>query len=220
MRRQVRPEILDGLPADHPAARANRRDLRRINALQGTPRWFAARLRRHLRPDDHVLEAGAGDGTLGRELARRVPGLAACRYTGLDRQTGPPAGWPAGWAWRREDLRHADLSPPPRVVLIGNLLHQFSAADLADLGARLRTVPIWLVCEPHRSRHALLGLALLRPLLRLHAVSWRDGRTSIRAGFGGGELPRLLGADHAGRHNRVTIDPRGVYRLVSVATEA
>ncbi|MBD3221819.1 hypothetical protein GF314_11315 [bacterium] len=217
MRRVVGPEILDSLPADHPAAVANRRDLRRINALQGNPRWIARTLAPRLRPGDEVLEAGAGDGTLGRELWRRLPVLRRCRYTGLDRQTTRPDGWPGTWDWIGADLLDHPLAPSPRVVVISFLLHQFDDDQLADLGRRLAPAEFWVVCEPHRSGHALMGLGLLRPLLGLHRVSWQDGRTSIRGGFRGQELPALLGAGAAGRTTRVTIDPRGVYRMVSVA---
>jgi hypothetical protein len=214
MRRVVGPEILDTLPPEHPAAVANRRDLRWINAMQGNPRWIARTLASRLRPGDHVLEAGAGDGTLGRELWRRLPILRQCRYTGLDRQTDRPAGWPVGWDWIRADLLDHTLAPAPQVVVINFLLHQFSDDQLADLSRHLQAAALWVVCEPHRSRHALLGLGLLR-LLGLHPVSWQDGRTSIHAGFRGQELPALLKADATGRATRVTVDPRGVYRMVS-----
>ena len=216
MRRVVGPEILDTLPPDHPDAVANRRDLRLINALQGNPRWIARTLAPRLRPGDHILEAGAGDGTLGRELWRRLPILRRCRYTGLDRQCGRPAGWPGGWDWIRADLLDHPLVPAPRVVVINFLLHQFPDGQLVDLSRRLQAAAFWVVCEPHRRRHALLGLGLLR-LLGLHPVSWQDGRTSILAGFRGRELPALLEADAAGRATSVTIDPRGVYRMVSEA---
>ncbi len=211
------PEILDTLPPDHPAALANRRDLRRINALQGNSRWIARSLAARLRPSDHVLEAGAGDGTLGRELWRCLPILRQCRYTGLDRQCDRPADWPSGWDWIRADLLDHPLTPAPRVVVVNFLLHQFSDGQLADLSRRLQASALWVVCEPHRSRHALLGLGLLRLLMGLHPVSWQDGRTSIRGGFRGQELPALLEADATGRATRVTIDPRGVYRMVSEA---
>ena len=215
MKRVVGPEILDTLPADHPAAMANRRDLRRINALQGNPRWFARTLAATLRPGDQVLEAGAGDGSLGRELWRRVPALRRCRYTGLDRQTDRPAGWPTGWDWVRADLLDYPLAPAPQVVVVNFLLHQFDDPQLADLGQRLQAAACWVVCEPHRSGHALMGLGLLR-LLGLHPVSWQDGCTSIRGGFRGRELPALLNGEGVGRTTRVTIDPRGVYRMLSV----
>lgn len=215
MKRVVGPEILDTLPADHPAAVANRRDLRLINALQGNPRWIARTLAATLRPGDHVLEAGAGDGSLGRELWRRVPTLRRCRYTGLDRQTGRPASWPDGWDWVRADLLDHPLDPAPQVVVINFLLHQFDDRQLADLGQRLQDAALWVICEPHRSGHALVGLGLLR-LLGMHPVSWKDGRTSIRGGFRGRELPALLDADGGGRTTRVTIDPRGVYRMLSL----
>jgi len=214
MKREVRPEILDSLPPDHPHALANRRDLRRLNRLLGNGRWFARQLAPRLRPGDTVLEAGAGAGDLGRELWRRVPVVRECRYTGLDLAHDRPAGWPDRWDWRRGDVREHAFDPPPRVVIVNFLLHQFAREDLARLGARLARVPVWVICEPRRAWAPLVGLALLRPL-GLHRVSWLDGRTSVRAGFRGQELVRWLGAGSPARSTVVTETALGMHRVVS-----
>lgn len=213
--RVVRPEILDSLPPDHPAAVANRRDLRRLNRFMGTSSWIASSLEQWFVQGDHILEVGAGDGELGRFLRRRLPVLRRCQYTGLDRSHIRPADWPATWDWRCRDLLDDDLAPRPHVLIANFLLHQFTDADLVRLGREIVDIPVWIFCEPHRSRLALAGLAALRPF-GLHEVSWHDGRVSVRAGFRGGELADLLGADAAGRQTQVVIDRRGSYRLVSI----
>ena len=45
-KREVEPEILDGLPAGHPDAIRSRRDLRLVNALMGNQRWILKQLHR------------------------------------------------------------------------------------------------------------------------------------------------------------------------------
>jgi len=213
--RVVRPEILDSLPPDHPAAVANRRDLRRINRIMGTSSWIASMVEKWFVQGDHILEVGAGDGELGRYLRGRLPDLQRCRYTGLDRSHTRPADWPDTWAWRRHDLLDHEFEQKPDVLIANFLLHQFTDTDLARLGRAIAEIPVWILCEPHRSRLALAGLAALRPF-GLHDVSWHDGRVSVRVGFRGRELADLLGADAGGRQTRVAIDRRGSYRLVSI----
>ena len=193
MKRVVGRERLDALPPDDPAALANGRDLRLVNRLQGNWRWVAAELDRRLHPGTRILEAGAGDGALGRWLRDRLPVLRRCRYTGLDLRHGRPRDWPPFWEWRRGDLLAYDFARPPDVLLVNFLLHQFDADQLARLGEAIARIPVWIVCEPCRSRRGLVGLALLRPF-GLHPVSWHDGRVSVRAGFRGRELAAWLGA--------------------------
>ena len=69
MKRVVEPEILDGLAADDPAAVASRRDLRLINRIMGNTRWLRRAFMLKVRPQDLVVELGAGDGSLGLSLA-------------------------------------------------------------------------------------------------------------------------------------------------------
>ncbi len=71
MQRILQAELLDSLPHDHPDALHNRRDLRVINRVMGNYRWFARTLPALLRPGEAALEVGAGDGTLGLQLAAR-----------------------------------------------------------------------------------------------------------------------------------------------------
>lgn len=213
--RVVQPEILDSLPHDHPAAIANRRDLRRLNFIMGTSSWIGATLKRWHLPGDHIFEAGAGDGELGRILRRRLPVLRHGLYTGLDLSHTRPADWPAQWDWRRSDLLDHEFASKPQILIVNFLLHQFSDVDLVRLGRAIADIPVWIFCEPSRSRLALAGLAALRPF-GLHEVSWHDGQVSVRAGFRGRELADLLGADSARRQTQVAVDPRGSYRLVSI----
>ncbi|TIX36870.1 MAG: hypothetical protein E5V40_23750, partial [Mesorhizobium sp.] len=71
--RSLIPEILDGLAADDPRARASRRDLRRINALMLQARIMASLLRKFVpKPPGRILEIGAGDGTFMLAVARRM----------------------------------------------------------------------------------------------------------------------------------------------------
>src|SRR3954465_2094723 len=81
--RTLQPELLDHLAPHDPAARGSRRDLRWINAPMGNDVWVRRHVRRDARPDDRLLELGAGDG----QLAGRWPGP---RCDALDLGPAPP----------------------------------------------------------------------------------------------------------------------------------
>lgn len=187
MERSLEPELLDELPPTHPDAVHNRRDLRLTNVAMRNYAWFAATLPALLEPGECVLELGAGTGELGRRLARS--GVA---IEGLDRWPRPD-GWPATRAWHRTDLRtFARWHDYP--VIIGNLiLHQFSDAELRDLGERLSTARLLVFCEPLRRRSSQTLYRLIAPLLGANHVTLHDAHVSIAAGFVHDELPRLLG---------------------------
>ena len=68
MQRIVKPEILDKLNPDDPAALHNRRDLRLFNRLMGNNRWMRRTLTHIVNPEDSVLELGAGVGDFGLYL--------------------------------------------------------------------------------------------------------------------------------------------------------
>jgi hypothetical protein len=189
MIRTVLPEILDTLPPGHPDAVASRRDLRRLNWIMGNHRWLAAQLAARHR-GGRVVELGAGDGSLGRMLFHRQPGLVD-RWTGLD-LIAPPPEWPAGWM--QTDL----FSPEGSAVVaaaetvVANLfLHHFENGALARLGTQLKHSRLLLFCEPARRRRHQWQGRLLAPFL--NRVTRHDLKVSVAAGFLGGELPEALG---------------------------
>lgn len=190
LERTVQPEILDTLPEDDPGAIRNRQDILRINRIMGTFSWFHRQLRAHLRPGEPILEIGAGAGDLACFLHHRS-GPEHLNWTGLDTWSRP-AAWPDDWDWVVQDLTTFS-GYPDYPVIVGNLiLHQFKNPDLRDLGKRLsRKARLLLFNEP--ARHPF-PLFLMRAsfLIGMHPISRHDGSISVRAGFRGEELPRLL----------------------------
>lgn len=189
-RRVVQPEILDSLPEDDPAAIANRRDIRRLNALMGNFRWFEHRLRERFPQGGRFLELGAGDGALGCFLEQRLEGV---RIDGLDLWRRP-LNWPPAWGWIEEDLTKFEDYDRYDGILCNLILHQFEDELLRQLGTLAgRKGGTILVAEPGRKRLPHLATRLLFPLLS--PVSRHDALVSIQAGFRLGELPELLGIE-------------------------
>lgn len=212
MFRSVQPEILDSLPHDHPVALRNRRDLRLINFLMGTERWFARTLRRASAPRDAFLELGAGTGELGLSLAKTI---GPVRYTGLDFWPRP-ADWPDHWRWLQTDLLDFQNYPGHSVVIGNLILHQFSAAELEGIGRMMqRQARAIVFSEPARRRLHVWQLKLIA-LFGLCAVAKHDGLISINAGFLGEELPMALGLDRRQWKWTITTGFRGYYRMVAV----
>jgi SAM-dependent methyltransferase len=213
MPRDVRPEILDALPASDPRAARSRRDLRRINRVMGSAGLLGRQLDSVFaalaaRPGSagatsrvHLVELGAGDGSLlprlARRWARRWPAL---RLTFLDLQpvvAGTTVDACRALGWEVEVLRadvfdwlsrapHADAARP---VLVANLfLHHFEPVRLrALLAAAAATADALVALEPRRSALALLGSRLVG-LLGANDVTRHDAVASVRAGFHGREL--------------------------------
>ena len=211
MQRHLQPELLDSLPADHPDALRNRRDLRVVNFALGNHRWLARTLARELSAGEQALEIGAGTGELGLRLAAQ-----GCAVDGLDLWPRP-TNWPAGAEWHRESLLTFAGYGSYQAV-IGNLIfHQFSPADLASLGRLLReSVRVIVACEPARRRFSQLLYAVAAPLLGANYVSRHDGHVSIAAGFRDDELPKFLGLDPQQWEWRCRSTALGAYRLVAV----
>ena len=163
MPRTHKPEILDSLAPDDPAALHNRRDLRIINRLMGNPDWLVRSLAAKLRPGERVLEIGAGTGELGRKLAAQ-----GVRIDGLDLWPRP-ADWSADCAWHRADLRAFEGYGEYDVILANLILHQFNDRELAELGCRLRArARVILACEPARRLRLAPGrFARVRGLRRV-----------------------------------------------------
>jgi hypothetical protein len=211
MQRTLQPELLDSLPPDHPDALHNRRDLRLTNAITGTHRWIARTVPTLLQPGERALELGAGTGELGRKLA--AAGLAC---DGLDLWPRPD-DWPSACGWHREDLMRFTGFEHYTVVFANFLLHQFSDADLARLGTRLRhaNVRAIVACEPVRCRRSQVLFRVLGPVLGANHVSLHDAHVSIAAGFRGEELPRTLGLPPTEWRVRCNSTWLGIYRLVA-----
>lgn len=191
--RLVRPEILDGLAENEPAAKRSRRDLRMINRLLGSDRWFRRVLSSRIRKNERLLEIGSGDGMLARHLMKAGMGPVA----GLDLVRRPTL-WPERAPWFQTSVFHfAEWSDHPAVI--GNLVfHHFKDDELAELGAELnRHARLIVASEPLRTRRTARLFSAMCPLIRADPVTRHDGRASIEAGFRGDELASLLRLDPA-----------------------
>ncbi|MCF7687264.1 MAG: hypothetical protein K9N01_03075 [Cephaloticoccus sp.] len=210
LQRTLQAELLDSLPPDHPDARHNRRDLRLTNRLMGNHRWFMRTIPELARPDENILELGAGTGELGRRLAAN-----SYAVHGLDLWPRP-SDWPAPSHWHQTDLR-SFMAWPQYPVVIGNLIfHQFSNTDLTSLGAHLQAhARLIIACEPVRRRVSQLLYRGLGPLFGANHVSLHDAHVSIAAGFQGDELPRLLGLDTTVWDYRCSCTLLGAYRMIA-----
>jgi hypothetical protein len=211
MQRILEAELLDSLSPDDPAARHSRRDLRVINRLMGNFRWFGRALPPNLRPGERVLEIGAGTGELGRWLAGR--GVAS---DGLDLWP-KPAVWPSSQAWHQADLRAFEGYDGYGAAIANLVLHQFSDADLAALGRKLRgRVRVILASEPARRRRWQVLCGAFTPIFGANYVTRHDARVSIAAGFTGLELPRALGLEASEWEIRCGESGLGAYRMAAV----
>ncbi|MFT4901034.1 MAG: hypothetical protein ACI81V_000301 [Lentimonas sp.] len=211
MIRQLTPEILDSLPAQHPDAQSSRRDLRIINRLMGSHKWFQQQLSR-LTQDTNWLEIGAGDGDLAVSLVEHFKNL---NYTAIDR-IDPPDDLPPQIQWLKEDLFRSTGYAVAHTLLANLILHHFEDTALAELGARIQDSPIQsiLVSEPCRRQLHKYQLAAGR-LIGFNHVTLHDGAVSIEAGFLGDELPILLGLNDRHWDIKTATNWMGCYRMVA-----
>ena len=184
--RRVQPELLDALPAYHPDAIRSRRDIRLVNGVMGNFRWLRHQLSQHLRPQDRVLELGAGDATLCRSLLHRHL-LRPDQLLALDLHP-PPPDWPDTATWLQQDL-FASPFPDAEIVIANLFLHHFEAPQLARIGSLLSPrTRLLLISEPERRSRYLWAGPLLHFLFRFNHVTRYDMRVSIKAGFRDREL--------------------------------
>ena len=192
MERIITPEILDDLSPEDPRAIRSRRDLLKINAFLGNARWVRRELQKCREIEEGIVELGAGDGMLCRDLHRS---LGSISVTGLD-FTPRPGKLDDGIQWQSGDF-FTTLPGVKGGVCIGNLiLHHFSQDTLRALGQELERFSVLVFTEPLRSHLPLLFSHLAWPFAG--EVTRHDMPASIRAGFRKGELPALLGL-HSGR---------------------
>src|SRR5690625_4907727 len=174
MQRIVQPEILDSLHPNDPDAIASRRDLRLINKIMGNEKWIAKKLFSSLKPNDRILEIGAGSGDLGRFLQKKSS-QKPLDYCGLD-LAPRPADLPADWQWFQDDLTKFNRFGDFTILLANLILHHFENDDLAELGKKIGHSDLRLIvaCEPARFPLHRWQLHLLRPF-KLNRVTLHDG---------------------------------------------
>ena len=203
--RVVKPETLDHLTAADPLALQSREDLVRVHRAMRTQSiigrgWRALMPTGRVSSPLHLLELGAGDGTLLLGVARQLHGAwPAVKLTLLDKLdlVSPQtlAAYAAlGWTARTEvaDVRDwaAAASSALRWDLVSTslFLHHFQDRQLrALLGGIARRSRRFFACEPHRSWLALAGSHLVGAL-GANVVTRHDAVASVHAGFRGSEI--------------------------------
>ncbi|UCF40757.1 MAG: methyltransferase domain-containing protein [Gemmatimonadota bacterium] len=180
--------------------RATLSDIARANTLFGgrsAVAWGVDRLLEGTAAEVHtLLDVGAGMGDVAGWLERRRHRGPALRAFALDwhleaarmcRERGLASV--QGDAFR---LPLADRSID--VVVASQLLHHFNRAAAAQLARELtRVARVGVVVgDLRRARVAVAGIWLAALALRFHAVSRRDGVTSVRRGYTARELEELL----------------------------
>jgi SAM-dependent methyltransferase len=204
MKRELKSELLDELPADDPRAMRSRRDLRKVNGLMGHARIVARALGSAFteRSPQSILDLGAGDGTLLLQLARRIATRwEPMRVTLVDRQrllTPQIEAEFEALSWEVECVESDVFAwlarPNPQLfdVTVASLfLHHFLEDELRELlvlaASRTR---VFVACEPERNNFSLCGASSLG-LIGCNDVTRHDGKASVRAGFVQKELSAL-----------------------------
>jgi len=204
MKRVVKAELLDQLPADDPGAIGSRRDIHRLNLIMGNLGTLFGMIEtvKSLRSPTRVVELGSGDGTfmlrLARSLSRswkRVDVFLVDRKDVVRQETRDgfaKLGWSAHvitadvFDWLREPSRE-----PADVIMANLFLHHFSGSELSEMlrlaASRTR---VFAACEPWRSRTGLFFSRMLR-VIGCNAVTCHDAVASVQAGFAGRELSAL-----------------------------
>lgn len=198
MTRTVEAEWLDTLPEHDTRALRSRRDLVRVNTIMGNARIVARLLRPLPRPGPvRIAEIGAGDGAFAARVVKRLGGRGEIVL--VDRGARPSSaatreiesrGWKV--TSERADVFEWLASSPPLDAIYANLfLHHFDDAAMRRMAAGLAArAPLFVACEPRRSRLALAGARLLG-LVGCNDVTRHDAAVSVRAGFSGEEITAL-----------------------------
>ncbi len=213
-------EALDSPSLAPAVTRATLKDIARANALFGGRAAVAYGVARLLEGEPaarplRVLDAGAGRGDVGRDLARQFGGRRRVETVAIDlhresarlcRELGTPAAVADAFRLPLGD-RAVDIA------VASQLLHHFTrpaAQRLARELTRVARVGV-VVADLRRARLAAAGIWVAAHALRFHAVSRRDGVVSIRRGYVPHELAALLA--EAGL--AATVRRRPGYRLVA-----
>ena len=204
MKRVLKSEWLDELPASDGRAIRSRRDLRRINLWMGNAVIVTRALQAMAVPSRpvQVADLGAGDGTFLLSVAKRLaPRWPKTEAVLVDRQEVVAPETRAalrqlGWRVRIVEADACDWLKDGTVeiadVILANLfLHHFNEEELRSLlqfaaGKTGR----FIACEPRRFRWGACCARLLG-VIGCNDVTRHDAGISIRAGFTENELSRL-----------------------------
>lgn len=213
--RQVHPEVLDQLPADHPTARQIHRDIDRYNRILGNYPWIQQVLASDLQPGDRVLEIAAGQGKLLHHLRQRGTLTPASRIAAFDAICPRPPYLPASVEWTTTDAESFPDYAAFNVILVNHFWHQLSDEALAVMGQHLQSARVILANETLRRPQAHL-LCRLSRLIGFSKAGIHDGLRSVEAGFRGDELPTLLGINVPAWRCQILEHPLGAYRLRAI----
>ena len=209
MIRTLQAELVDDLPAHHPAAIETRRDLRRINTLMGHAGIFVRALKKAFpkQPPKRLLEIGAGDGEILLRVARR---LAAhwrdMDVTFVDLQSLLTEKTKSDFAalhWKVRsvegdilNLWAIDTAAEKTDAIQANLvLHHFTDAQLTSLlSSAAKRTDVFIAVEPRREGWSLFWANSLA-LIGCGPVACHDAPISVQAGFTGRELSALWPQD-------------------------
>ena len=211
--RKIGKEKLDSLPASHPHALANRRDLQFFNRLMCTGRWFERSLPRSIEGTGKILELGAGDGSLSNYLLCHHATSSAWQWHSLDIQQ-VPARKSNGLHWHEADLMQFGDYHSYEVVFGNLILHQFNETQLSALGEKLQQGPRALIFQDLR-RSSIVYWGSRFITLFMHSVTRHDAPLSVRAGFRGNELVEQLGLASKEWTISLEYSPLGAYRMVA-----
>jgi SAM-dependent methyltransferase len=204
MKREVKRELLDYLPAGDRGAIGARRDLQKVNACMGHAHIMVRALAGTFtgRSPRSLVELGAGDGTLLLRLAKRIaPRWKPLRVVLVDRQRLMSPRTKAEFealSWH-VDSQEMDVfdwlqRPHPQqsdVTIASLFLHHFMEDDLRRLLRHAaHQTEFFLACEPQRENFSLYAAGLLG-LVGCNDVSRHDAKISVRAGFVDSELSAL-----------------------------
>jgi len=205
MQRIIQPEVLDGLPANHPASVASRKDLKIINRLMNhasclnrKTRWIQNKAKKN---PIRVVELGSGDGSLACRMLLRWGKVAdGSRIIFVDQspcleknhvELLGRLGWEVDnqvidvFKWFERDASEIDL------CFASLFMHHFTFEEITRLFDQLKTKTKAFVClEPRRHWKGLLATRALW-FIRCHPVTLNDACISVGAGFLDKELSRI-----------------------------
>jgi hypothetical protein len=204
MKREVKRELLDELPAGDRRAIGSRRDLQKVNAWMGHADIMLRALAGAFadRSPRSIVELGAGDGTLLLRLAKSIaPRWKPLRVVLVDRQRLLSPRTKAEFAALSWDVESIETDvfdwlqrPHPErsdVTLANLFLHHFADDDLRRLvWHAAQQTGFFLACEPQRVSFSLCAASLLG-FIGCNDVSRHDAKISVRAGFAKNELSAL-----------------------------